>query len=361
MLGRVTLVAAAAALAACSGAARGTQRTRMTTKEIVVKYKPGIVRVMSPIGIGTGFFVSKDGRIVTNLHVIAGATQLKVMLADDSEMEVTRVVAVDRMHDLAIIAVAAKAKVPTLRLGDSDEVEAGDRVIAIGNPLGILDYTVSDGLISSVRAVALGKVLQISAPISVGSSGGPLFNTYGEVIGIATFIASDGQNLNFGMPSNYIKPLLSQEGGMSVADFAAKMQDEETDLARRLRDPNAKGSDDAQPKIERKVPVHETKVLDGCSEDVLVELYHAIGKAIEVGAPVYNSGEHGACYRIYRRVVEAYESDQRMCKGLREALGQGLLRADGFDEQDFTSRAWAMRDTFDGVLDVIRRKATGQN
>lgn len=361
MTARVSIaVMALATAAACGGASRGSDRSRMTTKEIVVKSKPAIVRVVSPLGIGTGFFVSNDGRIATNLHVIHGATELAVVLSDDSQLVVTKVVAVDAEHDLAIIAVSPPGKPPILQLGDSDKVEAGDRVIAIGNPLGVLDYTVSDGLISSVRSVRGNTVLQISAPISFGSSGGPLFNTYGEVIGIATFIAERGQNLNFGMPSNYIKPLLAQTGGVSVAEFAKKSGGQSS-LAQRLANPDAPpptGSGNS-PKIKREVPDHPLSRLAGCSDDILVEIFAAIRKAIEVGAPVYNSGDHEACFGIYRKVIESYEKDPRVCKGVREALGQGLLRAGSLGDKEFTAKAWALRDTFDGLLAVIVKKAGG--
>src|SRR6201999_60661 len=93
-------------------------------------------------------------------------------------------------------------------LGDSDKTRPGDSVVAIGNPLG-LENTVSNGLISARRKFDEGvEVLQISAPIAPGSSGGPIFNDHGEVIGIATAILEEGQNLNFGMPVAYLAPML---------------------------------------------------------------------------------------------------------------------------------------------------------
>jgi serine protease Do len=308
-----------------------------------------VVRIESNMGgnrvaYGTGFIVGAEGRIATNLHVIAGAEQIKVTLLDGSEHPVEEVVAFDPERDLAIVHIAA-SKLPTVKLGDSDGVSAGDRVVAIGNPLGVFDYSVSDGLISSVRPLATGiTVLQISAPISQGSSGGPLFDPYGEVIGVATFIAREGQNINFGVPSNYLRPLLDKKGGETLATFASHFS----------------GDDDeapptAQRKVQRRIPTHSLSTLDGCSPDQILAVFRAINKAIEVGAPVYNRGEHEACFVIYRKVADLYEGDQAMCKGVREAFGQGLLRAESTD--DFTEKAWAMRDTFDGLLDVIVRKA----
>ncbi len=339
-----------AAATGCSASTRNTPRTLLSTKQIVELNKPSIVRIEARgegasrdrRQFGTGFVVAADGRIATNLHVIAGSPEVRVRMADGSEFQVQRVVAVDPQRDLAIIGIDAR-DLPTARLGNSDEVSAGDRVVAIGNPLGVLDYTVSDGLISSVRQLDDGiKVLQISAPISQGSSGGPLFNPYGEVIGVATLISAEGQNLNFGVPSNYLRGLLaSKQPGETMAVFA-----------RRFRTP---------PPTERpgrQVPNHPMTVLDGCSQNQVAEVFRSISEAISLGAPVYNRGEHEACFVIYRKVAEKFESDKAVCKGIRDAFGQGLLRAETLE--GFTEKAWAMRDTFDGLLAVIEKKAANK-
>jgi len=258
------------------------------------------------------------------------------------------VLAIDQQRDLAIIQIEAK-NLPIAQLGNSDEVAAGDRVVAIGNPLGVLDYTVSDGLISSVRQLEGNRWLQISAPISQGSSGGPLFNPYGEVIGVATLISSEGQNLNFGVPSNYLRRLMgSKQGGESMAAFAARFRSVvEQSLDRDRREPLPRAP-------ERKVPHHPLSVLDGCTPDQTVEVFRSISEAISVGAPVYNRNEYEACFVIYRKVAEKYESDRAFCKGVREAFGQGLLRAETLES--WSDKAWALRDAFDGLLSVIERK-----
>jgi len=332
--------------ASCSGRQK-PERTRLSTKEIVNRNKPGIVRITSAqpsggVGVGTGFIVSADGHIVTNLHVIRGSPQMKVKLLDGSEHAVTRVIAADDKHDLAIIAIEASG-LPVLRIGNSDEVNAGDRVIAIGNPLGFLDYTVSDGLISSIRPLGENvTLLQISAPISQGSSGGPLFNPYGEVIGVAVGIVdpqTGGQNLNFGIPSNYLKPLLAFRGaGEDVQTFARRTAPKQE-----------------CNKTRPTIPCHEISVLDGCTPDQVAGTYVAIQQAIELGAPAYNQGHHEACFAIYRDVASKIEGDKGMCKGIRDAFGQGLLRAE--TRSDYKDKAWDMRDTFDGLLNVIERKA----
>jgi serine protease Do len=350
------VTALCASAAACSGGSANRPRELLSAKQIVQQNKPAIVRIESrvdsPLGaerrqFGTGFVVSADGRIATNLHVIAGSADVKVRLADGTEFKVQRVMAVDPQRDLAIIGIDAQ-NLPTAHLGNSDDVAAGDKVVAIGNPLGVLDYTVSDGLISSVRQLDEGiKILQISAPISQGSSGGPLFNPYGEVIGIATLISSEGQNLNFGVPSNYLRPLMaSKQPGETMPAFAAH-------FAERA----GHGPDPSRSRPGRQVPNHPLSMLDGCSPDQVTEVVQAISEAISLGAPVYNRGEHEACFVIYRKVAEKYEANAKVCKGVRDAFGQGLLRAETLE--DFTAKAWAMRDTFDGLLDVIERKAGG--
>src|SRR4030095_16887014 len=160
----------------------------------------------------------------TNLHVIAGTSEIKVKLHDGTLYPAMEVVNVDPGRDLALLRFKPPRPQPTLRLGDSSKVSAGDQIVAIGNPLGVFENTVSEGLISSVREVcssqdaAEGKhgcpgeltFLQISAPISQGSSGGPLFNQAGEVVGVTTAIISSGQLINLAMPANYLKPLIAQ-------------------------------------------------------------------------------------------------------------------------------------------------------
>jgi serine protease Do len=335
---------------ACGGRGNGAgttpegQRRALRPAEIVQRSKPAIVRIevraAQAEGMGTGFVLSADGRVATNLHVIGGATEIDVVLLDGTRLPVKEIAATDPARDLAVLSVTPAAPLATVPLGNSDEVQAGDPVVAISNPLGVLDYTVSDGLISSVRQVTGDlTILQISAPISQGSSGGPLFNQYGEVIGVATFISGAGQNLNFGIPSNYLQPLLARNDHITPQALAEAIQ----------REYGAS----QQQRPARQVPEHELAILEGCGRDALDQAVEEITNAIRAGAPVYNQGNHEACFRIYEGAAVRLERELE-CPGLRDALGQGLLRAGTM--QDFTAKAWAMRDAFDGVLDVITRK-----
>jgi hypothetical protein len=163
-----------------------------------------------PITQGTGFLVSADGVIVTNYHVIETGNVAIVKFPDDTAFPVDGVLAADKVRDLAIIKIHGKT-FQTLALGDSDDIQVGEEVVAIGNPLS-LESTVSNGIISGVRtSKELGKFLQTTAPISPGSSGGPLFNMRGEVVGINTLYLKVGENLNFAIPVNDAKLLLSHQ------------------------------------------------------------------------------------------------------------------------------------------------------
>lgn len=345
--------------AACSSSMRQGPRTPLSTKELVAKNTPAVVfiEVETSAGekrAGTGFIVSKDGLIATNLHVIQFASQVEVRLANGDTYPVQRVVASDPARDLVLIRIDRSDLAP-LQLGDSDQVAAGDRVVAIGNPLGTFDFTVSDGLISSVRPITQDlTMLQISAPISQGSSGGPLFNPYGEVIGVATAISREGQNLNFAVPINYLRPLLAAKGpGESLAEFQARLW-QKLAAAQLEADAQTLPCGVQSGPIPRDIPCHEVSLLDGCKPGDVANLYRDITQAIEVGAPVYNDVSHEACFVIYRDVANAYLARPEICGGIHQAFTQGLERVEAAD--NFTLKAWAMRDTFDGLLRVISHK-----
>ncbi|HET9958032.1 MAG TPA: trypsin-like peptidase domain-containing protein, partial [Polyangiaceae bacterium] len=221
--------------------------------------------VRTPEALGTGFVVHPDGWIVTSLHVVGHGPEIVVTFEDGRELPVIEVINGSRQHDLVILRVAAKG-LPTLALGDSDRVRAGDSVVAIGHPLGLSD-TVSNGLVSAVRQLDSDlEVLQISAPIAPGSSGGPLFNEHGEVIGIATAILQGGQNLNLGLPAKYVKRLMQTPEPISMPAFVAAMT-----------------QGDHEKQVPRHVPNHPVKLLRGCSSDNLSTISQSLGAAIDVG------------------------------------------------------------------------------
>jgi S1-C subfamily serine protease len=159
-----------------------------------------------PLSLGSGFFVS-SGIIATNAHVIEGASSGTAKLVGDSHtLQILGTIAVDRHADLALLKVDSHA--PPLTLGPNTNPIVGDNVYVVGNPLG-LEGTFSNGIISGVRHIDADSVLQMTAPISPGSSGGPVMDNSGAVIGIAVATFRDGQNLNLAVPVSALSQLLA--------------------------------------------------------------------------------------------------------------------------------------------------------
>jgi S1-C subfamily serine protease len=210
--------------------------TALSINEIYKRSGPGVVQITSTIGsstspngqfqessqaLGSGFVLDKDGHIVTNYHVIEGATSIEVRFSNDDTLKAT-LVGSDPSTDVALLKVDASARALTpLALADSDRLEVGDAVVAIGNPFG-LERTVTAGIVSALqRAVeapngfSIDHVIQTDAPINHGNSGGPLLNTRGEVIGINSQIETGGSGegnvgIGFAVPSNTVKTVIAQ-------------------------------------------------------------------------------------------------------------------------------------------------------
>lgn len=171
------------------------------------------------VGSGSGFFFEKSGYILTNEHVIADATELKVMVQGYDEPLTAKLVGSDYDLDLAVLKVESPdgQAFPSLALGDSDQAKIGDWVVAIGNPYG-LDHTLTIGVLSAKeRPITISDeqgdhlyehLLQTDASINSGNSGGPLLNAQGEVIGINTAVNAEGQGIGFAIPTKTIKEAL---------------------------------------------------------------------------------------------------------------------------------------------------------
>ncbi|MBI3620178.1 trypsin-like peptidase domain-containing protein [Candidatus Roizmanbacteria bacterium] len=170
--------------------------------------------------IGSGFIISADGLILTNKHVVADTAASYKVLTNDSKKYAVEKIYRDPLNDLAILKIAAFDLVP-LKMGDSAHLKLGQMAIAIGTPLGEFKNTVTTGIISGLgRGITAGSpfegsvekldnVIQTDAAISPGNSGGPLLNSKGEVIGINTAIASEGQNLGFAIPVNLAREIIN--------------------------------------------------------------------------------------------------------------------------------------------------------
>ena len=160
--------------------------------------------------LGSGFIIDKEGYILTNNHVVKDAEDILVTLSDDNEYK-AKIVGKDEDMDVALLKINAKNHLPIVNLGDSDSLQIGEWVVAIGNPFG-LEHTVTAGIVSAKwRTIGRGpynSFIQTDASINPGNSGGPLFNIQGDVVGINTAIAAEGQGIGFAIPINMVKDVL---------------------------------------------------------------------------------------------------------------------------------------------------------
>ena len=163
-----------------------------------------------PLSLGSGFFVA-DGVVATNLHVVRGASSGQVkIVGQDKTYFVNGLVGINANADIVLLEVSG-TKAPALRLSESNDLAVGDVIYAVGNPEG-LEGTFSQGIVSGIRGTGADKLLQITAPISPGSSGGPIINNRGEVVGVAVATFKEGQNLNFAVPASSVASLLRNKG-----------------------------------------------------------------------------------------------------------------------------------------------------
>ena len=202
------LILAVAAFAAGPGAARGQD----FLPELVKRIKPSAVAIETfdahdnTLTRGSGFFIAQD-KIITNRHVIERSSRVEVHLLNGRKFPVKGVVAVDGEGDLALLQVDVPKEFATPLPIVRSAPQEGESIVVIGNPYG-LEGSVSNGIVSAVREISgYGKIIQITASISPGSSGSPVVNMLGQVVGVATLQASEGQNLNFAVPAERIAQL----------------------------------------------------------------------------------------------------------------------------------------------------------
>lgn len=187
--------------------------------------------------LGSGFIIDREGHIITNNHVIEGASEIRVRLSTDKEFP-AEVIGRDPKTDIALIKIKSWKDLPVVELGDSDKLEIGEWVMAIGNPFG-LAQTVTVGIVSAKgRVIGSGPYddfIQTDASINPGNSGGPLFNMQGEVVGINTAIVATGQGIGFAIPINIAKeiiPQLQKKGKVTRGGIGVYVQKLTPDLAK---------------------------------------------------------------------------------------------------------------------------------
>lgn len=248
----------------------------LTIAEIYRRSAPGVVQItatsvattqtdpLNPFGtpgsqqsnaLGSGFVIDKAGYIVTNYHVVEGAKSIQVTFSNNSSID-AHLVGADPSTDIAIVKVDTSSRALTpLRLGDSDAVQVGDSVVAIGNPFG-LSRTVTAGIVSAIQRqitapneYEIDHVIQTDAPINHGNSGGPLISALGEVIGVNAQIETGGVSqgnvgVGFAVPSNTVKTVAAQlikSGKIDHAAIGILAQDVTPDVAKAFRLPVTSG------------------------------------------------------------------------------------------------------------------------
>ncbi len=203
---------------------------------ILAKVQPGVVyihtqasrggRFFPTQGAGTGVVLTGDGEVLTNAHVVAGATSIKVNLAGESQARDATLVAADSGNDLALIKINGASNLKTAELGKSGDLRVGDDVVAIGNALDLKGgFTVTRGIVSALdRSIdaedggTLSGLIQTDAAINPGNSGGPLVNAGGQVVGINTAVDGQGQNIGFAIAIDKAKPIVDRlRSGQSTA------------------------------------------------------------------------------------------------------------------------------------------------
>jgi serine protease Do len=237
-------------------------------------------------GVGSGVIVDPSGLALTNAHVVDGATRVEVVTVAGDKYQ-AKVVGADKKTDLAVLRIenaTADAKFPFLPLGDSDAVQVGDWVIAVGSPFG-LQATVTSGIVSAkARHIGAGPYddfLQTDAAINPGNSGGPLVNMRGEVVGINTAIVSGGSGIGFAIPSNMAKQISAQlvaTGSVTRGWLGVSLQPLTSDLAASFGVEGGKGALVAE--VQPQSPAAKAGVRSG---DVIIEVN---GKKVESASDV---------------------------------------------------------------------------
>ena len=195
-----------------------TNRQKMSIEKCVELVSEAVVKVSTPAGLGSGFFINKDGHLITNYHVVERETKIEVTVFQKSckrfrekkFQERLRLRPLNPFIDLALLKVEdlGDTKITAVSLGDSGKLEVGEQVFAIGNPLG-LERTVTNGVVSTKGRAFEGLVyIQTNADINPGNSGGPLFNLAGEVVGVTNMGYIFAGGLGFAIPVDYVKQFL---------------------------------------------------------------------------------------------------------------------------------------------------------
>lgn len=277
---------------------------------------------------GLSFIAGPRGQLVTALSVIAGERQVRAEVSDGRRFEISKATAVDMRRDLAVLS-SAVPNTTGLDLGGQRLAEDRTKVIAFGLSTDTRRLRFTEGEIECVQVLGNAlTVYQLRGDFPNDAPGGPLLSLDGELLGLIT-VAQTEKGVNpLGIPARYLGELLPQSQALPLTTLAPRQS-------------------------RRNVPQHPMQLLDGSTSRGLEQIVVAIAGAIRIGAPAYNQGDAATCYQVYADTARRLVQSRTDCPGPRRALMNGLERASTLADPD--SQAWAMRDTFDGLLSVIER------
>jgi len=274
-------------------------------------------------------FVAPSGRIVTSFHVVSDEPDILVHLSDGRTLPVKAVSALDVKRDLAVLDVGVLDATPAKPAGAAlAEDGASAYVFGMVSEEGRARWV--DATIAGVQELGPSlTVYRLEGELPKDASGGPLMGEDGTVLGVVTVADSDEGLVMLGIPWRYVEPLLLRDHRLPISAL----------------------HDTRRKPPRREVPEHPLAMLDGSALPGLEVTVQTIAQAIQIGAPAYNEGDVETCYQTYVAAAEELVSTRDDCPGIQVALREGLGRAAAMTDADL--RAWAMRDTFDGVLGVI--------
>jgi serine protease Do len=276
-------------------------------------------------------FVAPNGRILTCFHVVANERSITAHLADGRTLSVQAVCALDLKRDLAVLDVGLLDAAP-VRAGGLKLLDEGSAVFIFGMVPGEGRVRWVEATLGTVQVLGASlSVYTLNGQIPADASGSPLVGADGAVLGIVTVAEGDDGVVSLGVPWRHIEPLMPQHQHLPVTVLL----------------------DRAKKAPSREVPNHPLSLLEGSTVAGLEATTRAIAGAIQVGAPAYNEGNIEKCFRVYADAAAQLIDARGDCPGVQVALRDGLTRAKELSDVDH--RAWAMRDTFDGLLTVIEK------
>lgn len=285
-----------------------------------------LLEFKSSYGLG---FVAPNGRIVTCFHVVADEGEIIAHLGDGRALPVRTVCALDLRRDLVVLDVGLLDATP-VRAGSARLVDEGVAVFTYGMVTGERRVRWVEAAIDSVQV--FGSTLSVyglRGDVPPDASGAPVVDANGVMIGVAAL--QQGEDGALVLPWRYVEPLLRQNRELPLSTLSSE----------RRRPPR------------REVPEHPISLLQGSAVSGLEVTSDSISDAIRVGAPAYNQGDIARCYTVYAEAAQRLIATRDDCPGVQVALRAGLAKAAKLEELD--SRAWAMRDAFDGLLLVIEK------